>query len=305
MSNQLDFIIYSRDFDPNIGGWIALHRLCDLINRAGRTAYIYPITPTFPRKQSLLGLVRSAYTFCQVLKIKSGIGFRTFPGFLTPLKVTKNNIENAVVVYPEIIAGNPLGAKNVVRWLMHKPGFWTGVVDYGPEDLVFYFQEAFYCKQLAQPNAGQLQVLHLRDDIYRQTNFGKRTGTCYILRKGAKRKPVHDLNDSTLIDGLTHEQIAAVFNRVQMCISYDPYTLYSAYAALCGCTSVVMPEDGVDEAVWQPMEELRLGIAYGFDKIDWAKSTQHRVLAGLKQIERNSNRSVNEFIRKCDEYFTR
>ena len=39
------FIIYVPSFDENIGGNIALHRLCDLLNRQGETARLWPYIP--------------------------------------------------------------------------------------------------------------------------------------------------------------------------------------------------------------------------------------------------------------------
>ena len=114
---------------------------------------------------------------------------------------------------------------------------------------------------------------------------------------------VHDVSDSILIDGLSHEQAAKVFNQVEMCISYDPYTLYSQYAAICGCVSVVVPKEGVTEQEWQPDTNLRLGVAYGFDRVGWARKTQHRVLECMRNLVNASNDSVAEFIRKCDQHF--
>lgn len=158
MSQSRQFIIHSYGYSENTGGSIALHRLCDLINRSGRDAYLCPIVDPLPADIHKTRPVRRA-----VLKLrdwvnkKTAIDFKTFHGFRTPVKL-RFNVDEAIVVYPEIIAGNPLNAKNVVRWLLHKPGFHTGVVDYGPADLIFYYQEAFNSNELKQVCGGQLYI---------------------------------------------------------------------------------------------------------------------------------------------------
>jgi hypothetical protein len=46
------------------------------------------------------------------------------------------------VVYPEIVTGNPFEAKRVVRWLLNRPGWFTGSpMGEGPDDLVVAFDQ--------------------------------------------------------------------------------------------------------------------------------------------------------------------
>lgn len=294
------FVIYSGGFDENVGGLIALHRLCDVLNRQGRVAYMWPFSrPIFDIKHPIHGFAKEIkYRFR--LRRKP---YSAHPGFLTPIAPSQEVIRDAIVVYPEIVEGNPLGGSRVVRWLLHKPGYHTGKAVFGEGDLFFFFQKAFDDPLYNKNPDNLLQTFFVRDDVYRQTNFGVRDGVAYILRKGKDRLIVHDVNNSILVDGKTHAEAAEIFNRVRVCISYDLYTMYSMYAALCGCDSVVVPIDGVSKEEWIPEPSGRYGLAYGFGDLEAARSTAPLLLPHLKQQEFQVNSTVSEFVAKCGAYF--
>lgn len=294
------FVIYTGGFDENVGGLIALHRLCDQLNRQGEKAYLWPFSrPIFDRNR-LGRSIRTQIKYRYHLWRKP---YLTCEGFQTPLAGIDDILADAVVVYPEIVDGNPLRAARVVRWLLHKPGFHTGKVGFGRDDLFFFFQKSFDDPAWNKNPDHLLQTFFVRDDIYRQTNFGARAGTAYIIRKGKDRSIVHDLKDSILIDGKSHAENAEIFNRVKTCISYDPYTMYSMYAALCGCDSVVIPVEGVSKEEWVPDESGRYGLAYGFDDLDSARQTAPLLLSSLKQQECQVNSTVRDFIVRCNNYY--
>jgi len=293
------FVIYADDFNENIGGQIALHRLCHLLNEGGYEAYLWPSRK--PR-QDPARPVSSALKRLRWWLRRKDQRLRRAPGFLTPV-ASPRHLRDAIVVYPEVIDNNPLNAAHVVRWLLHKPGFHTGRVNFGPDDKFFFFQAAFNDPALNPHPDNLLKTVYIRDDIYQQTNAGPRSGTCYILRKGKGRPIEHSLENSVLVDDLSHRELAAVFNRVEMCISYDTYTLYSAFAAMCGCTSVVVPQPGMTKEDWYPDERDRYGQAWGFDDVDWARRTAPLLLPHLKAQEREANASVGQFAEKCRQYF--
>ena len=294
------YVIYTPGYNENSGGIIALHRLCDLLNKRGFDAVLHPKQPQFSKRKPLSSLAN--------IIVKAILGqfvkrrFKTFRGFSTPVS-TVVDTKNDIVVYPEIVIGNPLGADNVVRWLLHKPGFITGDFQFCEGDLFFYYQKHFLDGFDDKHIGGELRAIYVQD-IYRKTNTQKRRGTCYIMRKGKGRKIVHDLKDSVLIDGMSHERIAEVFNRTEACISYDLHSMYSRYAAVCGCLSIVVPDPSMDKYQWRHEEDLRWGIAYGFDDIEWAKATQDKVLPALIKAQADSNKKwVDNFVKKCEMHF--
>ena len=196
-----------------------------------------------------------------------------------------------------------VGGRHVVRWLLHRPGFHTGVIDYGPDDLFFAYQPVFNDSAVTRGQSNVLTITYVLDRIYRQVNFGARSGSCTILRKGKGRPMVHDLAGSIVVDDLSHEEIARVFNAVEVCWSYDLYTMYAVYAALCGCKVITVPEPGVPKEVWQPVPELRYGIAYGADDLAEAERTRPLLAAYFQGKQAENAARVREFADHSRRYF--
>jgi hypothetical protein len=52
--------------------------------------------------------------------------------------------ERVIVVYPEVVSGNPLGAKHVVRYVLNHPGLLGGDTSYNPDELVIYYADYYH-----------------------------------------------------------------------------------------------------------------------------------------------------------------
>lgn len=301
------YVIFTPKYSETNGGVICLHYLAHLINQQGGEAYLCPIFENFE-----ISKINFKRPFLKTLYSKLVDGFRKFHvnesfnnKIIYDLGVVKNSDE-WIAIYPEIVFGNPLGAKHVVRWLLHNPGFHTKKIYYGPNELYFKYHQGFadfaYLNSELSPNPLYLSYYPLH--LYNMSNVSAvRSGTAYCLRKGRDREIQHDLTESILIDGMSHEEIAAIFKRVKTFISYDSYTAYSVFAALCGCDSVVLPKAGITKEAWYPNVESRYGMAYGFDDLEFASSTRALLLDKVnKDHEANASR-VSTFIQETHEFF--
>lgn len=286
MSEKPNYIIYAPAYNPDNGGAIVLHKLCHTLNMLGEKAYFWPT------KKKKTGL-RSA------LRIKP---YATCKDFNTPIASNKH-LDNSIVLYPEITTGNPLGGKNVVRWLLHRPGFHSGVIDYGDNDLFFLFDDSCDDPKINK-TPGNILTLFTLNPAYKDNQTSKRSGSCYMMRKGEGRPLVHDMENSIKIDGLSHSEIAKIFNERRIFYCYDELTMYSQFAALCGCISVVIPHTYQNREEWTQLHPIsKYGIAYGMNDIEHSINTRHLVRQYFEKKEQESIQAVKAFIQKTYQHF--
>ena len=293
--NKGRFVIFAPSYDENSGGTIVLHKLAYLLDCLGESAYICP---------GKVGVRNDLNLWKRFTKKFKRIEFEKSPDFETKLIKESQITKNDIVVYPEVISGNPFKAKNVVRWLLHKPGFHTGEANFGSDDLIFAFDD--YCIEdgYGIDPKNKLYVLSLNSSYALPHEKRERQGSCYMMRKGTGRSLVHSLEDSICVDGLSHAELAEIFQTTKYFYSYDELTLYSQYAALCGCISVVIPDKYKTRDEWVSTHPIsKYGIAYGMDDIDHAIKTQSGVKDYFDQLEITSLESVKFFVDASKNYF--
>lgn len=275
-----------------------MHLLCHRLNLAGETAMLWP---SLPRVMVLRWQLRKMFYVARTIFPAWRRGFSIGP-FPNPVARKRADLDGAVVIYPEIVEGNPLGASRVVRWFLNKPGNFTGRTGFGPNDLMFFFQFAFDDPKFNPDPDNKLTLVWL-NELYRDEGNTERTGSCYLLRKGVGRALVHDVEDSILLDDLTHEEKAAVFNKTKYFYTYDQYTMYSLYAAICGCIPIIVPKPGMTKFDWAKKPEDRFGIAYGEEEIPWAIETRAALLQRLRDRQNEEDAMLALFIAKCRSHF--
>ncbi len=148
--------------------------------------------------------------------------------------------------------------------------------------------------------------LWILNQTYRNENRPDRKGVCYIVRKGNQKPRIAETEsaDAICIDGMTHAEVNDVFNRCHTFYSYDEATMYSQYAAVAGCISVVIPGLYESREAWAKNHKLgRYGIAYGLDDIAHAQATRHKVLDLLQSEEMKGKETVKNFTRLTKERF--
>jgi hypothetical protein len=205
--------------------------------------------------------------------------------------------DDAVVIYCEGTQGNPLNAKNVVRWLLSELGKnvpYDWVNGWGKNELVYYFnfETSFSNKEEMIGKKYKLLTCIYVNPIIKNYNDPQRRGFCHTFRKCHWHKNlrhVHPPDSVELLGGIKLIECINIFNKHEIFVSYDPLTFLNIIAAMCGCVSVVKKVEGIPThaewlkttAVYQYLKEKKIdklyGIAYGASEVQWAKDTMHLV----------------------------
>lgn len=149
---------------------------------------------------------------------------------VTIKKITPHNREHDIVVYPEIIQGNPLLFRNVVRFCLNKPGVLGGDSSFHPSEMVFSYDD--YCI----PNIPHVRLDMLDRKLFINTHQ-KREFNCYFVHKGGKWREVPELKGCIEINSSwpkTRAELARLLQQTHILYSYDENSCLLQEATLCG-----------------------------------------------------------------------
>lgn len=302
MTSQPDptYIVYAPPFDIDNGGSIFLHRLVHELLAIGEQAFVYP--GDFQNPLGIKAKIRHSWTKATKGEKKQRKNFDTSPDLNTPVWDTDRLPEHAIVVYTEFIPGNPLGAENVARWLMFRTGYLGRPIEFSSDEV--FFKASDFSDDPSISGGAQLLQLFWTNPCYRDLGEKDRSGSCYMMRKRAHEGIEHPIAESLNVEELSHEELAKVFNRCETFYCYDDATMYSQYAALCGCDSIVFPWHYESREEWARARPIaRNGVAYGVDDVEHARQTRHLLAADLKRLEAEGRESVRAFVRTTRDRF--
>lgn len=298
------------------GGAIVLHALCKYLSDLGCDTKIFYCGLTYYNKEKPLQfwakwLVDTAIDTAKLFLSRFIKNERIFSGYIhPPVRGCRRKYlpwvdDDTIVVYPESIFGNFLHAKNVVRWLLYHNQFQENSAEaFGENDLFICYREVFNDPKL-NPSCRKVTISYFDLETYRQFHFGERKGKCYVIRKGHDRPDLPKEFDGIIVDKLSEKEKVNVFNHCEYCICYDTQTAYSSIAALCGCISVIVPEEGKTIEDYLSADEESFGVALGFseEEISYAIQTRHKVKEEFEAENQKSKEEAREFLRICESYF--
>lgn len=274
-SPNAPYYVYAPTYRENSGGARALHYLCHALNLVGEEAYITDTGSPSLRTPTLTKEIAQRHA-------EQGL--------------------SPIVVYPEVITGNPLGAKNVVRYLLNVPGLLTGEqIRWEPTDMVYTHGVDVVP---ADMHANLLKIPLSDTRIFNAvgtSNDGRR-GTLLVLNRylqhGGTLDPVtaNSTEISFRVPNRSLAELAALYRTAELLYTHEPST--ACYEALlCGCPVVYLPND-----ILLPKKMLgylgNAGSAWGNspDQIAYAKRTVHEIPAIYNQVEQEFWRQLDSFI---------
>lgn len=216
----------------------------------------------------------------------------------------KYNTHNTVVIYPEIIPGNPLNSKHTVRWLLNTPGVITGKSQestWHSKDLVYRFSKSFNCKRKID---GILRIVDYKLDFFTNDKKERNLECVYLVYKGNrffKEFNQHPRNAPKIDDHRKNLALMKeIFNKTNFLISYDNASYFNIAAALCGCNVIVIPDKNISQEEWGSTEPtMKYGVAYGYNNLKHALETKKNVKEYLQTLKQKDEETIQEFIKDC------
>lgn len=220
------FVIYSQEYGDTSAGVRALNRLCHWLNVLGHDASLsncYRVHPEWECKR--------------------------WDGTMTP---------ETIVIYPEVVHGNPYGAERCVRWALYHPGLLGhkrqpfGPIKYGPNDRCYYYSEIFEESTKAVAFDGEAErlyvsyfephVLYPWDGERTQDGFWVGRGVDTIA-KNPSVIPCASMYEFWPVFR-TRTDLAKMLRRTRRFYCFDPLSSFPAEAMLCGCEAYIIEDSG-------------------------------------------------------------
>ncbi len=156
--------------------------------------------------------------------------------------ITPELQREAVVIYPEIVHGNPLQVARVIRYVLYYPGKIAGANQFHPSETVFSYTRAFY------PEVPLLTVPWIDTSLFYNDGQPK-TEDCSFVYKGGKCRNAPEtegLVEITMNSPNSREELAVLLRRTRVLYSYDACSALLDEAQLCGAEVRIVTPEGIE-----------------------------------------------------------
>lgn len=271
------YYIETPPYRRSSAGIRVMHMLCHVLNRLGEEAYVFTseVNPELNTPTVTEEVVRR--------HLQAG--------------------REPIVVYPEIVSGNPRRAKSVVRYVLNVPGLIGGDKTFAETELIYA-----YGQNILPSNAPKDNVLFFPSvDTHL---FNNRDNPLDAQRQGILVYPGRHLNALKEHPELAHgtvitatwpasrSELAALMRRSEMLYCFES-TAIALEAVLCGCPAVTLHSPFFDGQAINSLELGREGMAFGDspEEIDYARRTVGQMQATYQRLEEEFWVKLQQFIR--------
>lgn len=271
------YYIETPPYRRSSAGIRVMHMLCHVLNRLGEEAYVFTseVNPDLNTPTVTEDVVRR--------HLQAG--------------------REPIVVYPEIVSGNPRRAKSVVRYVLNVPGLIGGDKTFADTELIYA-----YGQNLLPANAPPGNVLFFPS--VDSSLFNNRDNPLDAQRQGILVYPGRHLNALKEHPELAHgtvitstwpasrSELAALMRRSEMLYCFES-TAIALEAVLCGCPAVVLRSPLFDGNAISSAELGREGMAFSDapEEIDYARRTVGQMQATYQRLEETFWVKLQQFIR--------
>jgi hypothetical protein len=263
------YLIVSPGYASCCGGIRALYRLCHLLNEKGFDAYI---TGGYTTDEG--------YNKCKNLRGLSPDQLKDFQ-------------RDGIVVYPDIVQGNPLSFTTVVRW-------WLGITQPAPEhEIVFSYMENQRTLASAKYNLG---VWHI-EDYFKLPENNDRENVCFTVHKGTSVPRIPETKGAIEIaHQFPRRDLSDLFKSSQMFYSYDDLTMLSVESRLCGCPVKIVGYTNMTEESIKQNPFTNYGVSLPGKPIHQMEEELPLFKNAYDALLKKSDKEVDDFIQITQSY---
>jgi len=285
----MKILIYSFDYNWRVGGIVVLNKLAQVLAEQGHDIYI------------LCGEAKSS-SKAKAIDMKEA------------LEIAKDN--NTVVIYPEVIFGNPLMAKKVGRWILYFPGVNGGDKTFDESEYIFTYNTEFVM-DTEFAAATEIQIVETMVDNFFDLGL-ERTKDVILVKKGNKNlrsrrrtylKPMEKMlykpesADKIITESSNVTDYNLQLNKIRYFISYDNHSYHSVLASLAGCVSVIIPASSNLEKNPKSKFLAKIdSVSYGFRENNFPPDSQ-KLRSELKNMELDNSLAAQKLVKELDRYF--
>ena len=269
----MGIVIWALPFSEKSAGVVSLYRLCERLRFKGYQAFIAGPTGNAPDFDAPLIDEDAAKRLC-------AMGF--------------------AALYPEIVHGNPYGSKNVLRWVLNRPGFLGGDKVYHHDEKLFCFS-SYYLPYISNPVAGMLSCPIVNRNIFYppESEYYRRSVACYYVGKSRWQEGICDPQQTYEITMQTpaRADLGKLLRASRVLYCFDNSTALACEAVMCGCPVVIIPDGTQTRQDLQRLELGTDGIFWGLEEFQPGPVDPTPLIRRYEQLGARFDRQVEELVR--------
>ena len=291
-------IIVTPPYHKKSAGVVMLHFLSHSLNTLGRCSSLLILDPRDPTNQTFIFPDEEMFMNAE---------------YDTNCISNINQIsDDDIVIYPEIIANNPLNQKNIVRYFLNKNGYITGkLINISPNEFNLSFSDIYLENADHKLFYPGIDLDSYPAEISLQDKW--LTLAVQYFGKGPKYHQCENIPGTLGLDSKERNEYELLLRRAPFLFTYDPMSGVNIDAVMYGCQPIYLNiHPWTDEEL--KSTELKLPYIELSSYQNILKNFEHfygDFLAKRKSFinEIRTHQSmwpanVKQFISKCDAFFS-
>lgn len=230
MKNPTKCIVVAPPYNPTSAGCVVLHELCDALNQIGQPCYM------------VINIGDQFITSNEDQYFSSASKRSLYSE--DPIPECKEIINTGIVIYPEVIIGNPLNAVNVVRYMLYFDGaHMQRKMEHSDRDFILTYTKVFFEKH------HDVLFYPITNSLFCEENSPKNSERHINITYTDNRKEkanVHILDNTIHINKQwpeSKEQLATILKSTRYFYSWTDISSTNIDALLCGAIPILIEPD--------------------------------------------------------------